>query len=282
LGMVGVGGALFVAWLVGRDRRYVGQLPGLVPGTGESTVQERKPLFGKPPVSVEFVPPYDVRPGQVGTLIDEQANVVDVTATIIDFAVKKHLHITEVPGERKGQDWELTKLPFAGDRSFLPYERKLFDALFAGRESVRLSQLKYQFASDLAQVQRKLYDDMVAQGWYRTSPARTRAVARGLAFLGVLGAIGITVLLGLFTHFALLGLGLVLGALVLFAVAGRFPARTGKGSAVLARVQGFRLYIATAEVDQIAFQEREQIFSRYLPYAMAFGLADRWAGIFRE
>ena len=46
---------------------------------------------------------------------------------------------------------------------------------------------------------------------------------------------------------------------------------------MLARVQGFRLYVATAEADQIAFQEREEIFSRYLPYAMVFGLVVRLA-----
>ena len=85
-----------------------------------------------------------------------------------------------------------------------------------------------------------------------------------------------------FTQAALIGVGLVVGALVLLAVAGKFPARTGRGSAALSRVQGFRLYIATAEVEQMKFQEREQIFSRYLPYAMVFGLADRWAGIFRD
>src|SRR5439155_19844094 len=78
------------------------------------------------------------------------------------------------------------------------------------------------------------------------------------------------------------GIGLVLGAVALYAVAGRFPARTGRGSAALARIQGFRLYIASAEAEQIKFQEREQIFSRYLPYAMVFGLADRWARTFAD
>jgi uncharacterized membrane protein YgcG len=203
-----------------------------------------------------------------------------VTATILDFAVRRHLHITEVNTDGV-QDWELTKLT-DGDPQFLPYERTLFDALFSGRDSVRLSALKYEFASDLKIVQRKLYADMVTQGWYRTSPDRTRAGARALAIVVLLAAVGITVLLGMFTHAALVGVGLVLGAIALLAVAGKFPARTGRGSAVLARVQGFRLYIATAEVEQIKFQEREQIFSRYLPYAMVFGLADRWAGIFRD
>ncbi|HKT03679.1 MAG TPA: hypothetical protein VJT31_29480, partial [Rugosimonospora sp.] len=272
-------------------------LPGLTPGHGEAAAERRKPLVGGPPVSVEFVPPpldpngalphrpgyrgAEIRPGQVGTLIDEQANVLDVTATIIDFAVRRHLHIRELPlAKRYGsRDWELTRLT-GGDADFLPYERTLFAALFQGRDTVRLSALKYTFASDLGRVRGQLYTDMVQQGWYRRSPARTRTLARTVAVLVVLGAVGITVLLGMLTRAALLGAGLVLGALVLLAVAGRFPARTGRGSAMLARVQGFRLYIATAEAEQIAFEEREQIFSRYLPYAMVFGLVDRWAAEF--
>jgi hypothetical protein len=296
--LLGVGAALAVAWLVGRDRRYVGLLPGLGPGYGESAPEQRAPLVGEPPVSVEFTPPpldgsgtaprpsyrgSEIRPGQVGTLIDEQANVIDVTATIVDFAVRRHLHIRELPlATRYGaRDWELTKTS-DGDADFLPYERTLFRALFNGRDRVRLAELKNTFATDLGTVKQQLYADMVTQGWYRQSPARTRAVARGLAFLAVLASIGVTVLLGLLTRAALLGVGLVLGAVVLFAVAGRFPARTGKGSAMLARVQGFRLFVATAQAEQIRFEEREQIFSRYLPYAMVFGIADRWASQFAQ
>ncbi len=281
LALVGVAGALAVGWLVGRDRRYVGPLPGLTPEPGEPEIERRKPLIGAPPVSVEFVPPENVRPGQVGTLIDERANVLDVTATIIDFAVRRHLHITELPREGRwsSQDWELTKLT-DGDPDFLPYERKLFDALFHDRDRVRLSELKNTFVADLRGVQEQLYADMVSRGWYRLSPAQTRRVARGAAFVAVAAAVGLTVLLARYTHVALAGVGLVVGVLALLAVAGKFPARTGRGSAMLARVQGFRLYVATAEAEQLKFQEREQIFSRYLPYAMVFGLAERWAGIF--
>jgi uncharacterized membrane protein len=147
---------------------------------------------------------------------------------------------------------------------------------------VLLSTLKYHFAAELAAAQRALYADMVAQGWYRQSPQRTRQAAYAVAIAALVGSVGITLLLAMFTHAGLLGLGLIAGSIVLLAVAGKFPARTGKGSAALERVQGFRLYVATAETDQIAFQEREQIFSRYLPYAMVFGLVDRWAGVFRD
>jgi hypothetical protein len=283
IALIGTAVALTIAYRVGRDRYYVGQLPGLTPGPGEPAVQRRKPLFGAPPVSVEFVPPDKVRPGQVGTIVDEKADVVDVTATILDFAVRRHLHITEVraAGAKKPSDWRLDKLT-DGDPKFLPYERNLFRALFADRNSVTLSKLKNTFADDLRKVRRQLYADMVSQGWYRQSPATTRAAAVTLAIVLLLASAGITVLLATTTHLGLIGVGLVVAAVVLLIAAPRFPARTGKGSAALARIQGFRLYVATAEAEQIRFQEREQIFSEYLPYAVVFGLAERWAGIFKD
>lgn len=280
LAVLGIAAAVFLAWQHGRDRRFVGLLPGLSPEPGETAVEERKPLRGGPPVSVEFGPPDGLRPAQVGTLYDEKADVVDVTATIVDLAVRKFLHIGQLD-----DDWELTKLdpparPKGG--ALLPYEDQLYGALFEGRDTVRLSELRGTFAGDLAQTQQALYDDVVQRGWYRRSPATTRQVARLLGVVGLLVAIGITVFLGLFTHVALIGVGLVIAAIAFLAVAGRFPARTGRGSAVQERIRGFRLYVATAEKDQIAFQERAQIFSEFLPYAMVFGLVEHWAGIFAD
>jgi uncharacterized protein (TIGR04222 family) len=277
LAWLGIAAALGLVWRYGRDRRYVGLLPGLTPEKGESAVEERRPLTGGPPVSVEFGPPDKLRPGQVGTLIDEQANVVDVTATIVDLAVRKYLRITEV----EYRDWELTKLRDAG-KELQPYERSLFEAVFRDGDTAKLSHLKGHFAPDLAKVQRQLYDDMVAHGWYLRSPAATRRLAVWSAILALLGAIVVTVVLALTTHVALIGVGLVIAAIAFLTVAHAFPARTGRGSAVLERVRGFRLYIATAEADQIAFQERVHIFSEFLPYAMVFGLVDRWARIFAD
>ncbi|MFC7484644.1 DUF2207 domain-containing protein [Luedemannella flava] len=277
LALAGVAGALLLAWRVGRDRRYVGLLPGLTPEPGEGAVEERQPLVGAPPVSVEFGAPDNVRPGQVGTLFDERAHVVDVTATIIDFAVRRHLRITELADK----DWELTKLT-DGDPTFLPYERELFDALFSTGDTVKLSDLKGTFAKHLSQVREALYADMVTQGWYRRSPEATRTVAVVLGFLAVGLSIAALILLGVFLGLGLIGVGLVVAAVTFLVVAWFLPARTGKGSAMLERVKGLRLYIATAEVAQLQFQEKVRIFSTFLPYAMVFGLAERWAGIFAD
>ena len=275
--LLGSAAALFAAYRVGRDRRYVGTLPGLVPGYGEAAVEQRKPLGDKPPVVVEFGVPDGIRPGQVGTLQDERADVVDVTATIVDFAVRGHLHIKELGGN----DWELTKRTDAHP-SFLPYEQALFTALFFDRDSVTVSDLKQTFATSLSKVRDLLYTDMVAQGWYKRSPRTTRNIARIVSFLGVLVSGAIALVLAAFTPLGLVGLGLLVAAIVLFIVSGTFPARTGKGSAALSRLQGLRLYISQAEAAQIQFQERMRIFSELMPYAIVFGLAEHWASVFQR
>ena len=59
-------------------------------------------------------------------------------------------------------------------------------------------------------------------------------------------------------------------------------ARTADGSAVLAQSMGFRRYMETAEANQIKWEEAEDIFSRFLPYAIVFGIADKWAKTFEE
>ena len=55
--------------------------------------------------------------------------------------------------------------------------------------------------------------------------------------------------------------------------------RTAEGRAICDQIEGFRTYLATAEADQLKFEEGEDIFSKYLPWAIIFELADRWAKI---
>ena len=47
----------------------------------------------------EFLVVEGIRPGHVGTLADERVDPIDVTATLVDLAVRGHLVITELPRE---------------------------------------------------------------------------------------------------------------------------------------------------------------------------------------
>jgi uncharacterized protein (TIGR04222 family) len=273
-------------WTRGRDEQYVGVTPGLSPLAGQPDSVEKVGLR-RPEVAVQFAPPEGMRVGQLGTLIDEEANVVDVTATIVDLAVRGYLKIVEIPKEGifGKKDWNLeVVLPAPPSQDLLPYEMSLMQAIFKGRNDVKLSELKNTFASDLKATQNRLYDDVTARGWFRGNP---QTVRRQWGYAG-LAAIVAGVALTWFgfsrqsPNLVIPGLALVLGGLVARWMAKRMPARTAKGSAALTQVNGFRKYLETAEAGQIKFEEGQDIFSRYLPYAIVFGVAERWAKVFQQ
>jgi uncharacterized membrane protein len=136
-----------------------------------------------------------------------------------------------------------------------------------------------------------MYGEVVTRHWFRSSPQIQRGLWQGLGIvLAVIGGMilfygqgAITALLGSgFTGGAVLGIGLLLAGAIVWFLGGKMAAKTAEGSAVLAQSLGFKEYLTTAEAGQIAFEEASNIFSRYLPYAVVFGVADRWARTFAD
>ena len=90
LAVLGVSLVVVLATRRGRDRRYAGSEVDAAMGNA-SGEEEPVPILHRDRGPVEFVPPEGIRPGQVGTLVDEQANLLDVTASIVDLAVRGFL-----------------------------------------------------------------------------------------------------------------------------------------------------------------------------------------------
>ncbi len=280
--LVGTGGLIALARRRGRDERFAGLTPGLAPTDGEGATV-RGGSGGE--VAVRFTPPDDARPGEVGALIAERAQPRDVTATVIDLAVRGYLTIAEVepdPGAKVklpgGKDWELTRLRDADD--LRPYEAAALNGLFSTGTPVRMSEASTGLRT--AAVPTKLMADVTERKWFAGNPDSVRAKWMLLAGLTVAVGIGLTIVLAAAFGWGIVGLGVILLGIVGFVVAGRMPARTATGSAMLDQAKGFRLYLETAEANQLRFEEGEDLFSRYLPYAIVFGVAERWAKIFAD
>ncbi|HEX6230684.1 MAG TPA: DUF2207 domain-containing protein, partial [Actinomycetota bacterium] len=277
-----VGAFGWLMWRRGRDLRFRGspvdQVMGPPAGEGEA---QAVPLFEADEGPVEFAPPEGVRPGQVGTLIDEQANTLDVTATIVDLAVRGYLVIEEI--EKKWflgkPDWRLMRLP-KGTDDLLGYERALLEGLFKSGDQVELSDLKKRFAERLQKVKDALYTDAVARKWFLGRPDKVRQTW-ALIGVGVLVAgIGVTIALARWTKLGLLGIPAGVGGLLVLAGARWMPRRTARGTAMTRRVNGFRRVIGTAETHMSRWAEQENVFPRFLPFAVVFGCTDRWAKAF--
>jgi uncharacterized protein (TIGR04222 family) len=279
--VLAIGGIGYLIWRTGRDRRWRGGQVDQVMGnpTGEA---QSVPLFeGDASAPVEFAPPENLRPGQVGTLLDERANTLDVTATIVDLAVRGYLLIQEIPKEGLfgKPDWTLIRLEKSEDE-LLPYERKLLNGLFEDGTEVTLSSLRDTFAERLKGVEGSLYVDSVTQGWFTARPDKVRTRWNRRGWLLLLAGIGLTFVLARWTHWGIVGIPVVVAGLLLVWFDRFMPARTPKGTAMLRRVRGFRTVIETAETHMSRWAEEENVFPRFLPYAIVFGVTEKWAKAF--
>ena len=168
-----------LVWKRGRDEQYAGLTPGLTPVAGAPATVVRG---GAPTVAVQFTPPAGVAPGLVGTVLDEEANTIDVSATVVDLAVRGYLRIEEVsPGGLFSRtDWRLTRLDPPRDEPLARYEQTILDGLFATANPVLLSELKNHFASTLRSAQAQMYAEVTHRGWFRESPEQQRRVWQGI------------------------------------------------------------------------------------------------------
>ena len=231
----------------------------------------------------EYEPPDKVRPAQLGVILDESADTKDVTATIVDLAVRGYLTITEEP-----QPWIFAKKDWTLHRGskatteLLPYERIVHAALFKHGTDVKISELRTHFVSSLRSAESELYRDSADRKWFATRPDRVRQGYAGVSVLVIIAGVGIAWLLGRTFGAGLVGVAVVVVGLVGLAVARIMPAKTAAGAELLRRTLGFRQYMEVAEKERQRFAERENIFSEYLPYAIVFGCVDKWARAFKD
>jgi hypothetical protein len=288
-------------WRRGRDR-WFGDNYYLTQEPRETT----KPLFAHETVPVQYQPP-DVpatrrrlRPAEIGLLLDEKADTLDVSATIVDLAVWGHLRIEELPKGDGDPDYMLTEVRSA-DNDLLSYERMLLRVLFAapgpvymtgsgvpeppvhaekGGASVKLSDLRGVFWQQLHSVKTELYSNAVTAKFFPNNPelVRDSAVRTGLS-LFALSLLGMIVL-GIAFGAALVALPLLAGGLVLLFLAGTMPRRSGLGREMYRRSLGFRQFMLTAQKDYQKFLEEKGVFDKYLPYAIVFHCVKKWSETF--
>ena len=219
----------------------------------------------------------DIRPGHVGTVADERVDPIDITATLVDLAVRGQLVITELPRESEfaRSDWEIKRVDGAPDGP-RPFEQQLLDGIASPGGSVRVSDLASRVQESVGGVQNALYDEMVSNGWYERRPDDTRNRWTQLALAALIISVVVTGVLAAFTTFGLVGLALIVVSLGLVFVAQEMPSRTAKGAALLGGLGALRSDLLSHPTNQMPPGRELGEISEVLPYAIVLGGVDRW------
>jgi len=283
----GTGVVAWMWWLHGRDREYLTQyyLTNENPTNSEADAlssrgplprEHAEPLVDRQPVVVEFGPPGNLRPAQLGLILDQIADPKDVTATIVDLAVRGHLAIAEAPNKA---DWTLTwRGSPAADLS--AYEKTIIDGLFTVRNQVALSTLKGTFAPSLKTAEGQIYDDAMSRRLFTSRPDMAQGGWLVLGLVVIIAGLFLTRTLAITIGWGLVGLAVVLTGILLMVTAKYMPQRTAAGRDLLQHTLGFRLYMTTAEKYRQQFAAKAEIFTQLLPYAIVFGCVTMWAKAF--
>lgn len=257
-----------------------------------------------------IVPQYDappeLNPLVAGTLIDFKTENKDITATIIDLAIRHYIKIIETKKAVK----------------FLPdtttYKLVLQNADFSALSLVEAEILKALFTTqtigeevDLSEKASKLYKATIAvtkdaksflkkNGYYKAHAFFAGGMGRVLAAM-TLGVVLVLIVLFVFIPASpdaeLVVAGIISGGIVGSMFLINLAARTQKGTLAREHMLGLKMYLEVAEKDRIAklqapnapyaAQANEpvktvELFEKLLPYAIVLGVENKWAEQFKD
>ncbi len=234
-------------------------------------------------ISVEWNPPKDLSPAEVGTLTDQSCDMKDIVATLIDLAARGYLKIKEVPVNgflffsSKDYLFIRSEKPASGLKS---HEYLFLNGLFDyNKQEMHLSDLKYKFYTHLPSIRDGIYNSLASGKYFRENPASVRHCYRFAAF--ALAVIGIFVAIKTSTSW---GFGALVSAIIIYFSSGQMAARTANGWKAMYECLGFQRFVKMAEADRIRVLAKDDptIFGRLLAYAMVLGVADEWATKFQD
>lgn len=247
-----------------------------------------------------IIPQYEpypgVKPMYAGLLFDGNLDPRDISACIVYLAEQGFIKIKKT--ERKVifffevDDFEVTLIKSLTESSS-EFERSILNLLFANDAVpgtvVSLSELRRDLSEqqanrlELIALKADLARDLVNAGFYQdaVSPIFRNTIIGGI--LGALILFGMTAIFSLPVWTIFIGIGLLISALILGLAHRR---RTQKGFEALDHLKGFKLFLATTEKERYDFhnapEKSPEKFMEYLPYAIAFGVEEKWAEVFKD
>jgi uncharacterized membrane protein YgcG len=251
----------------------------------------RDPRVG--PIAVQYAPPDGMTPAEAGALVDDAAAMRDITATIVDMAVRGYLTIEEKESQHlmgliSNKEYVFHMKKQASEwKGLKSHELLLLAGIFGNGmlPDVPLSSLQNEFYRKLPGIQGAIFDQLMERGYFQHRPDYVRS-----AFLvggGIAGAMLFVIGNSLSQKMGMAQAPFLIAAIVSAAIIIGFgwfmPARTTDGAKAVGSVLGFEDFLAHVEADHMdRINQTPETFEKFLPFAMALGVEKKWSGAFKN
>lgn len=240
----------------------------------------RDPKMNKS-IIAEYEPPQGIKAVHAGLLAFGKLKGDMFASMIIQMATDGILTIEVKEVEKKfgilKQNPKIILHPKKSAQGLEDAHAQLHEILFKGKlEPADLSKIKGTIPSQkLTKLRSTLQKWLINEGYYvKYSFARQAGFIVGAVALAILSIV-LGSVLGVFT--AVVGFLSALGIAILGYL---MPSLTPEGLELKRKVLGFKEFMHTAERYRSEWQEKENIFAEYLPYAIAFNDVEKWAKTF--
>jgi uncharacterized membrane protein YgcG len=241
-----------------------------------------------------IMPIYDVpenlTPGEVGVLCDERVHLHDITACILNFAVKGYLNIKKTEKDRflwgKDYDFSFVKVKDPLEGELKSYEKRIFDGIFYSKDvcTVKLKTLEKKFCKSLPKIKEELYNCVLERGYFSKDPEKAVSNYKWVSLGVFIFVFLFDVFLGIYAESAWYLL-LFLLPIVFFVLSYLMPKKTKVGRLDYEKVLGFKMFLKATQKDRLEVlfspKEYQGLFEKCLPYAIVFGIEDKWASQFK-
>lgn len=232
-----------------------------------------------------YAPPDKMGPAEAGTLVVDHVQPRDITAVLVDLAVRGYIKIVEV--DHKGlllshKDYELHLLKDPGQwGDMADYERTMLQQVFHGGTMTRISELRNRFYTAVPTLKTQILSALKQKGMYTLDP-------QAAAGLGVFGAIIVAAPYALlqwsgwadfFSGVVPAVICIIIAVLIIFLFGRELTAKSLLGAKTRIQVLGFEEFMNRVDSDRLKRMPPDT-FEKFLPYAMALGVEHRWAKAF--
>lgn len=231
---------------------------------------------------VQYTPPKDLPPYEAYLLQHNGSGDSKALAgLIVGLAVKGYLQLERQKSGIFGKKVVFT-CQKAIDSKLSKAEAEVMDGLFTPCQPgtiVASTSLKYGFQQAVASAQKGGLSFLKEKQWFESQTIKQwpwiLLAVLGLVLSGML--FPLSGLLGWLGPLA--ALAALVGVIILMVL---MPRKTEAGAEIEWQLRGFQDYLKTAEKYRLQFSEKENLFEKYLPYAVAFGVTVQWARAMRN
>ena len=234
-----------------------------------------------PGFPVLYEPPAGIGPAQAKYVMDEKVDRTTYVATLMYAAEKGAVDLT------RSQDDAWTITDKAGPQGWAGLDPVTTDtAHILGGPGSSFTASKKDVSAGLRLKEELDRFDSSVETWGRSSGTMVKSGLGGLGGLLVLAGFGLMLVCAIWNPFSMTALGLIPGS---FAVGGTSLMATGSGTSrtrtgrdLWSRAGGFKRMLATPSSKQrFDFSGRKELYTAYIPWAVAFDCADEWAQKYR-